>query len=68
MKNRKRFLVGKMQRQGHRDDISHEEVSQAIRRFQEQGGLIHELPAQREEYRRRIGTHLGSAFESVIEY
>jgi hypothetical protein len=68
MKNRKRFLVGKMQRQSQRDRITHEEVAQAIRRFQDQGGLIHELPAQREQYRPKIGTHLGSAFESVLEY
>ena len=67
MKKSKRILVGKLQRKGQQDKISHEEVAQAIRHFKDEGGLIKELPPQREGYRPVVGNHLGSAFESVID-
>jgi hypothetical protein len=67
MKKSKRILVGKQQRNSKQPQITHEEVTQAIRRFKDQGGLIKELPPQREGYRPVVGNHLGSAYESVIE-
>lgn len=68
MKNTKRILVGKAQRKGARPDISHDEISQAIRHFQSSGGLIRELPPQRDGLRRVVGGHMGSAYETVIEH
>jgi len=67
MKKSKRILVSKVQRKAKRPDISHEEIQQAIRHFKDQGGLIKELPPQRQGYRPIVGNHLGSAYESVIE-
>ena len=67
MKKTKRLLVSKQQRKEKRPDITHDEIQQAIRHFKEQGGLIRELPPQREGYRHIVGNHLGSAYESVIE-
>jgi hypothetical protein len=68
MKKSKRILVGKMERNSKRGEISHDEIAQAIRRFKEDGGLIKELPPQRQGHRPLVGSHLGSAFESVIEH
>jgi len=67
MKKSKRLLVSKLQRKEKKPDITHDEIQQAIRHFKEEGGLIHELPPQRQGYRPVVGNHLGSAFESVIE-
>ena len=67
MKNSKRILVGKAQRKGDGGNVSHEEVAQAIHRFQERGGLIKELPPQRDGMRRYVGGHLSSPYETVIE-
>jgi hypothetical protein len=67
MMKSKRILVGKLERKGKQSDISHEEIAAAIRRFKDQGGLIKELPPQRQGYRPVVGNHLGSAYESVIE-
>lgn len=68
MKKSKRILVGKLQRKGKQPDITHEEIAQAIRNFKQRGGLIKELPPEREGYRPTIGNHLGSAYEAVIEF
>jgi hypothetical protein len=67
MKKSKRILVGKLQRKGKQPSISHEEIAQAIRHFKDRGGLIKELPPEREGYRPVVGNHLGSTYESVIE-
>ena len=68
MKKSKRILVGKLQRNGQQQEVSHDEIAQAIRKFQAKGGLIKELPPQRESHRPVVGNHLGSAYESVIEH
>lgn len=67
MKNSKRILVGKAQRKGANGNVSHEEIAQAIRRFQQRGGLIKELPPQRDGMRHYVGGHVSSPYESVIE-
>ena len=67
-KNSKRILVGKSQRKNAGKEVSHDEISQAIRHFQEQGGLIKELPPQRDGMRHFVGGHLGSAYENVIDH
>ncbi|NIP74358.1 MAG: hypothetical protein GWO16_15735, partial [Gammaproteobacteria bacterium] len=59
---RKRILVGKLERQGGKDRITHEEIAQAIRRFKDDGGLIKKLPPQRDEYRNMVGNHLQAAY------
>jgi hypothetical protein len=67
MKKSKRILVGKLQTKGKQIKVSHEEVAQAIRHFKAQGGLIKELPPQRDSHRPVVGNHHGSAYETVIE-
>lgn len=67
MKNTKRILVGKAQRNGAKSNVSHEEIAQAIRHFKSQGGLIKELPPQRDGIRHYVGGHLSSPYETVIE-
>ena len=67
MKKSKRILVGKLQRNAKQAHITHEEIAHAIHHFKEQGGLIKELPPQRDGSRPMVGNHLGSAYESVIE-
>lgn len=67
MKKSKRILVGKLQRNSKQANITHEEIAQAIRHFKDDGGLIKELPPQRDGHRSMVGNHLGSAYESVIE-
>ena len=68
MKKSKRFLVGKLQRKGKQAEITHEEIAQAIRHFTDEGGLIKELPPERYGRRPVVGSHVGSAYESVIEH
>ncbi|NIP71800.1 MAG: hypothetical protein GWO16_01645 [Gammaproteobacteria bacterium] len=64
----KRILVGKLERKSRASNISQDEVAQAIRNFQSQGGLIKQLPPQEAQKRAVVGAHVGSAYESVIEY
>jgi len=64
----KRILVGKAEREKRRQELSHDEVAAAIRRFQEQGGLIKELPAEQPRARRLVGGHVETAWERVIDH
>lgn len=66
MKSR-RFLVGKMERQNDRQRVSSDEIATAIRKFQEQGGLIQQLPPQREDARTMVGNRFDSPYESVFD-
>ena len=66
--NKRRFLIGKAKRRSEKSRITHDEISQAIRTFKAQGGLIDKLPPEREDVRAKVGNHYAAAFESVIEY
>jgi len=65
---KRRFLIGKAARRAEGSGVSQDEVTQAIRRFKAQGGLINELPPEPEDVRLKVGNHFTAAFESVIEY
>lgn len=65
-KQSKRFLVPKPRGKALRE-LTHDQVTQAVRRFQTQGGLIKELPPQEVDVRTMVGKQWDVAYESVFE-
>ena len=64
----KRFLVQKPKgsKAGQRE-VTHEQVTQAIRSFQTNGGLIKKLPPQGADSRTLVGKTWDVAYESLFD-
>jgi hypothetical protein len=65
-KQSKRFLVQKPKGKAQRE-LTHDQVTQAVRSFQTKGGLIKELPPQEVDARTMVGKQWDVAYESVFE-
>jgi hypothetical protein len=63
----KRFLVQKPKggKGGH--EVTHDQVTQAIRAFQLEGGLIKRLPPQEGDARTQVGKFWDVAYESLFD-
>lgn len=68
LKKSKRFLPPKPKGKGAPKELTHDQITQAIRNFQSQGGLIRELPAQGSETRTLVGRSWDVAYESLFEH
>ena len=49
------------------NEITREQLSQAIQSFTENGGLIHKLPPQPVRSRQKVGGHVDSGIESLFD-
>jgi hypothetical protein len=65
-KQSKRFLVQKPRGKAPRE-LTHDQVTNAIRSFQTKGGLIKTLPPQEVDARTMVGKQWDVAYESVFE-
>ena len=63
----KRFLVQRPKGGKAPRELTHDQVTQAIRSFQTQGGLIKKLPPQEVDARTMVGKQWDVAYESVFE-
>ena len=63
----RRFLVQRPKGSKAQRELSHDQVTQAIRSFQTQGGLIKKLPPQEVDARTLVGKQWDVAYESVFE-
>ena len=64
----KRFLIPKAPQGGRKNrEITRVEIIQAVRAFQQSGGLIKRLPSQAVERRTQVGNHRDSMYEAVID-
>lgn len=68
LKKSKRFLPPKPKGKGISKELTHEQITQAIRNFQKKGGLIRQLPAQGSENRTLVGRSWDVAYESLFEH
>jgi len=68
LRKSKRFLPPKPKGKGAPKELTHDQITQAIRTFQSQGGLIRELPAQGGETRTFVGRSWDVAYESLFEH
>jgi hypothetical protein len=66
-KQSKRFLVQKPKGGKAPRELTHEQVTQAVRSFQTKGGLIKKLPPQEVDARTMVGKQWDVAYESVID-
>jgi hypothetical protein len=63
----KRFLVQRPKGGKSPRELTHDQVTQAVRSFQTQGGLIKKLPPQEVDSRTLVGKQWDVAYESVID-
>ena len=65
MANSKRILPRKAKQE--QSKVTHEQVAEAIRRFQDNGGLIRRLPSQGAQRREVVGHHWEGMYESLVD-
>ena len=65
---KKRMVVGRRHRRQKAPEISQQDLSTAVSRFLEEGGLINRLPAELSSQRKQVTTHLDTAYEVVLDY
>jgi hypothetical protein len=64
----KRFLIPKAPKGGRNNrEITRADIAQAVRAFQQSGGLIKQLPSQADERRTQVGNHRDSMYEAVLD-
>ena len=68
LKKSKRFLPPKPKGKAGPKELTHDQITQAIRSFQNTGGLIRQLPAQGGENRTLVGRSWDVAYESLFEH
>ncbi len=68
LRKSKRFLAPKPKGKAGTQELTHDQISQAIRSFQSQGGLIRRLPDQGRETRTLVGRSWDVAYESLFEH
>lgn len=67
LRKSKRFLAPKPKGKAAPSELTHDQISQAIRSFQSKGGLIRRLPDQGSETRTFVGRSWDVAYESLFE-
>jgi hypothetical protein len=68
LRQSKRFLPPKPKGKGVPKELTHDQISQAIRSFQSKGGLIRRLPPQGKDARTLVGRSWDVAYESLFEH
>jgi len=66
MANSKRILPPKAKRE-NAEKLTHDQISEAIRQFQERGGLIRRLPPESSSRRDLIGHRWEGMYESLSD-
>lgn len=66
-KQSKRFLVQRPKGGKAPRELTHDQVTNAVRSFQTKGGLIKKLPPQEVDARTLVGKQWDVAYESVID-
>ena len=62
-----RILPRRAGRKGPATELSHEQVSMAVRAFQERGGLIRKLPEEIAERHAKVGYRWDSVYEMPLQ-
>lgn len=67
MQKSRRFLPGRKSDGSTARKLSHDQVTLAVRAFQERGGLILKLPPEPSGRRSTIGRRWSSGYETIFE-
>ena len=54
-------------KKGARTDISRDQLSSAVQKFRQRGGLIHTLPPEQSYRRHTVGANVDTGIESLFD-